>query len=157
MRVDGISGTSQESKVNFIGVMVRGRYSSNRTLKNVRSIPNLGLSIQSVVVDAVKSFDYLSDTRVLCYENAKPMLMIGIDWLHGLSPSPYTSWNPCTASSILNRIWLGHVQVFKMQIQTLITVCSTSALRPTTLKVSPQVLTHSFKNIFGYTIGISKK
>ncbi|XP_059061887.1 uncharacterized protein LOC131854763 [Achroia grisella] len=81
IKIDGIGGMSTESDISLVDITIKGRYSTEwHSLENVRSIPNLNLGPQHIDREFVKGLHYLSDlVDFICYEHAKPMLLIGID------------------------------------------------------------------------------
>ncbi|XP_063821243.1 uncharacterized protein LOC135071381 [Ostrinia nubilalis] len=83
--VNCIGGLSKSSEVTFVNINIKGKHGQKSfDISNVRAMPKLNLTnCQSVSADDISRFDYLRDlTEELCYEQAKPALIIGVDNWH---------------------------------------------------------------------------
>lgn len=80
LNIDCINGLKTQTEVSYVDIRVKGRQSTDTFVIRARSIPNLGIKSQSARLDDIVKFKYLSDlVDVLCYDVAKPMLLIGAD------------------------------------------------------------------------------
>ncbi|XP_059058080.1 uncharacterized protein LOC131851585, partial [Achroia grisella] len=84
IQVNCVGGLAKDSVVTYIDINIKGKHSVETfNLKRVRSIPNLGVACQTIRTVDVAKFSHLQDlVKELSYEEAKPLLIIGIDNWH---------------------------------------------------------------------------
>lgn len=83
--LDCVGGLSRETTVKYVDFKIKGRHANaNFSVHRARSISDLGIVCkQSASYDFLRKYPYLSDIATeLCYENARPMLIIGLDNWH---------------------------------------------------------------------------
>lgn len=83
MRVEAINGMAKDCKIKLVDLHIKGRFCETwHTLTQVRSICDLGLSQQSVRVSDAQYPHLAGIAEKLCYDDAKPTVLIGIDHWH---------------------------------------------------------------------------
>ena len=84
IQIDCVGGLSKQTSVQYVDFQIKGKYLGDTFLiKRARSISGLGITRQSIRSDDIRSFSHLSDlTDMLCYDDAKPTIIIGIDNWH---------------------------------------------------------------------------
>ncbi|XP_028165136.1 uncharacterized protein LOC114356249 [Ostrinia furnacalis] len=81
IHLDCVGGLTKDSAVQYVDFEIKGRCSdTSYPIQGARSIKDLGLRSQSAPRESLQSFPYLADiVHELCYDEARPMLIIGVD------------------------------------------------------------------------------
>lgn len=84
IHLDCVGGLSRDSAIQYVDFKIKGKHASaTHLIRGARSINNLGLVRQTATQDSITSYLHLRDlTNELCYVDAKPTLIIGIDNWH---------------------------------------------------------------------------
>ncbi|XP_052750564.1 uncharacterized protein LOC128200612 [Galleria mellonella] len=107
-----VGGLSKHTEIEYVDFNIRGCHvDKTYQVKQARSIKDLQLAKQSVCPQDISKFSYLSDlASYLCYENAQPKIVIGIDNWHLTIPQSIrkgTRTQPAAINTALGWVLFG--------------------------------------------------
>ncbi|XP_073954820.1 uncharacterized protein [Choristoneura fumiferana] len=84
IHLDCVGGLGKDVNVQYVNFNIKGRHSTEtHCIKKARSFSGLGAARQSAHHESVRKYPYLADIADnFCYEDVKPMVIIGIDNWH---------------------------------------------------------------------------